>query len=88
MLSSRRPGVTYTVGELRQRILWEEWSPLLVKGLLALAMLLPAQWGRRAPLPAILVAAATYGAVLVLDTVVDSTTLGRGIHVKLVPPAA
>lgn len=77
-------GVTYTVGELRQRILWEEWSPLLVNGVLALTMLLLAQWGCRAPLPAILVAAATYGAVLVLNTVVDPTTLGRGIYVKLV----
>jgi len=77
-------GVTYTVGALRQRILWEEWSPLAVNAVLAVIMLVLALWGRRAPLPAILIGAATYGAVVVLNGVVNPLTLAQGFIIKLV----
>ncbi len=77
-------GVTYTVGALRQRILWEEWSPLIVNAVLALTMGALAVWGRRAPLPSILIAAATYGAVVVLNAVINPVTLAQGIIVKVI----
>ena len=76
-------GVTYTVAELRQRILWEEWSPLVVNAVLALTMLILAFWGRRSPLPAILIGAATYGAVVVLNAAINPLTLAQGLIFKL-----
>lgn len=77
-------GVTYTVGALRQRIVWAEWSPLVVGAVLALTMLALAAWGRRAPLPSILVGAATYGAVVVLNAAINPLTLVQGWLVKVV----
>ena len=77
-------GVIYTVAALRQRILWEEWSPLVVNAVLALTMVGLGLWGRRAPLPSILIGAATYGAVVVLNAVVNPLTLAQGLVVKLI----
>jgi hypothetical protein len=41
-------GVNYTVGALRNKILWESWSVLIVNGILASVMVALAYWGRRA----------------------------------------
>lgn len=77
-------GVTYTVAQLRQHIVWEEYSPLLVNVVLALTMATLALWGRRSPLPAILIGAATYGAVVVLNAVVNPLSLAQGIIFKAI----
>jgi hypothetical protein len=77
-------GVTYTVGELRDQILWEPWGILITNLVLAAVMTGLAIWGRRAPLPAILVATATYLVVIVTNTIVDPTTIGQGIIMKII----
>jgi hypothetical protein len=40
-------------------------------------------WGRRSPLPAVLVAAGTYLAVQVVSAIVDPATIGQGIVLKI-----
>lgn len=77
-------GVTYTVGELREQVVWEPWGVLITNLVLAAVMLGLAIWGRRAPLPAILVATATYAVVIVTNTIVDPTTIGQGIIMKII----
>jgi hypothetical protein len=77
-------GVTYTVGELRKKIVWEARSPLLVNMILAAVMLALALWGRRAPLPAVLIATATFAVVIVTNAIANPATLGQGIILKIV----
>jgi len=77
-------GHSYTVGELRKQIEWEEYSILVVNGILAAVMAGLAVWGRRSPLPAILIATATYVVVTVTSALLDPSTIGQGIYVKIV----
>jgi hypothetical protein len=77
-------GVTYTAGELRRQVVWELWGALIVNLLLSATMLVLAWWSKRKPLPAILVTAAIYAAVLVISAIVDPTTIVKGIVVKAV----
>ncbi|MGC1459058.1 MAG: zinc ribbon domain-containing protein [Steroidobacteraceae bacterium] len=77
-------GHSYTVGELRKQITWEPRSILLVNSILAAVMAGLAVWGRRAPLPAILIATATYVVVTVTNAIIEPTTIGQGIYVKIV----
>jgi len=77
-------GKTYTVGELRKRLEWEPWGVLAVNGVLAAIMIGLALWGRRSPLPAVLIATATYAVVIVTNAITDPTTIAQGWIVKLV----
>jgi hypothetical protein len=77
-------GVTYTVGALRERILWNHWGALIIGLLLAAVMGGLAAWGRRAPLPAVLIATATYCVLVVANAIVDPATLAQGILLKIV----
>jgi hypothetical protein len=54
-------GVTYNVGELLEQIEWEVTGVLVINLIRASIMVTLLFWAKRAPLPAILVAAATYG---------------------------
>ena len=77
-------GVTYTAAALRDRIEWESWSVLLVNLLLAAIMAGLALWGRRSPLPAVLVATATYSVVIVTGAILDPTTIGQDMYLKII----
>jgi len=77
-------GVTYTVAALRERILFEPWGALLVNMILAAIMGGLAFWGKRAPLPAVLVATATYLVVIVGNAILEPATIGQGIYVKII----
>ena len=76
-------GVTYTADELRRALLTEQWSGLAVNFGLSAIMAGLAFWGRRAPLPAIIVATATYVVVVIVNFLLDPSTLGQGIYVKI-----
>jgi zinc-ribbon domain len=76
-------GVAYTVLALRDKILWAQWGVLIVNLILAAVMVGLALWGRRAPLAAVLVAAATYAVVLVTNTLIDPTSIGQGVYLKI-----
>jgi hypothetical protein len=77
-------GVVYTAGALRDRLLWEPWNALLVNGILAVAMVILAIWGRRAPLAAILIATAIYAVVNVTNAIVDPQSIAQGIYIKVI----
>lgn len=77
-------GVTYTVAALHDQVAWEPWSVLIVNFILAAAMIGLALWGRRAPLPAVLIATAIYAVVLVGNAIMDPATIGQGLIVKIV----
>ena len=77
-------GVMYSVATLHDQIAWEPWSVLIVNLILAGAMIGLALWGRRAPLPAVLIATATYAVVLVGNAIMDPTTIGQGVIVKII----
>jgi hypothetical protein len=77
-------GVTYTAGELRKRVVWEHRGVLVVNLLLSAMMLVLAWWSRFRPLPAILIAAATYAAVMVVSAIMDPATIMQGIVIKIV----
>ncbi len=77
-------GVTYTAGELRKLVLWEHRGMLVVNLILCALMLVLAWWSKRKPLPAILVAAAVFAAVQVMNAVIDPTTLVQGIVIKII----
>lgn len=76
-------GVTYTVAELRRQLIWEPWGALVTNVILAAVMGGLAVWGKRAPLPAVLVGAATYATVIVANAISDPTSLGQGIYMKI-----
>jgi hypothetical protein len=77
-------GHAYTVGELRKQIVWEPRSILVVNFILAAVMGGLAVWGRRSPLPAILIATATYVVVTVTSALFNPATIGQGIYLKIV----
>ncbi len=77
-------GNIVTVGELREMVEWEPIGVLLVNILLAVVMAGLYFWGRRSPLPAVLVAAGTYLAVQVISAIVDPATIGQGIVLKII----
>lgn len=77
-------GKTYTVGELKKQLAWEPWGVLIVNLILATVMAALALWGRRSPLPAVLVATATYAVVLVANAILDPATIGQGLLMKII----
>ena len=77
-------GMTYTVAQLRAQLRWEPWALLITNGILAGVMAGLARVGRRSPLPAVLVATATYAVVIVLNAIADPRTIGQGIIVKII----
>ena len=90
-LQGAEPSATYTVGdetlgveELRARLEWEPMGVLAVNLILAAIMAVLAWWGRRSPLPAVLVAAAVYVVVIVFNAIADPATLGQGLIVKII----
>jgi len=76
-------GATYTVAQAREQLMQEPWTELMVYGVLAFVMAGLAIWSRRAPLAAILVAAATYAVLIVLMGLNDPKTIGQGVYVKI-----
>jgi hypothetical protein len=76
-------GVTYTVAQLRDQLRWEPWSILITNAVLAIVMAGLALWAGRAPLPAVIVATATYAVVIVTNAIIDPTTIAQGIIVKV-----
>jgi hypothetical protein len=77
-------GRTYTVEALRKQLLWEPWGVLIVHLILASIMLGLSIWARRSPLPAVLIATATYAVVIVAAAINDPVTLGQGLLMKIV----
>lgn len=77
-------GETFSVGELRDQISFEPYDVLITNAVLAIAMIGLGFWGRRAPLPAILVATAIYAMVIVTNAIIDPKSLGQGIFVKII----
>lgn len=72
------------MGQLRAQLLWEPWGVLLINGILAAMMVALSLWGRRAPLPAVLVATATYAVVNVSSASADPMTIAQGLLLKLI----
>jgi hypothetical protein len=77
-------GRTYTVGELRSQLAWEPWGLLIVNLIIAAVMLGLSIWAKRSPLPAVLIATATYIVVIVGGAIVDPATLAQGWIVKII----
>src|SRR5205807_636257 len=77
-------GRTYTVGELRRQLAWEPWGALIVNLILAAIMLALSLWARRSPLPAVLVATATYAVVIAAAAISNPATLGQGLLMKII----
>ena len=75
-------GVTYTAGELRARVIWEQRGVLVVNLILAAIMVVLAWWSKRRALPAILIATAIFVVVQVASAIVDPSTLMQGIVMK------
>jgi hypothetical protein len=77
-------GVTYTVAQLRDQVRWEPWGVLITNAVLAAVMAGLTLWGKRSPLPAVVVATATYAVVIVVNAIVDPRTIGQGIVLKVI----
>lgn len=77
-------GQTYTVGEMRKQLAWEPWGILIVNLIVAAIMIGLVFWSKRSPLPAVMVAAATYIVVVVVGAIVDPATLMQGWIVKII----
>jgi hypothetical protein len=77
-------GATYKVAELIQQLNWEPWGALVVNVILAVIMAILALWSRRASLPAILVATATYAVVLVANAILEPASIAQGIIMKII----
>ena len=77
-------GKTYKVGELRRELEWEPWNVLAINAVLATMMIGLAIWARRSPLPAVLIATATYLVVIVAGGIADPRSLGQGWVIKLI----
>lgn len=77
-------GRTYTVGELQKQLAWEPWGVLIVNLIIAAVMAALSLWARRSPLPAVIVATATYVVVVVANAMVDPATIGQGWIVKFI----
>jgi hypothetical protein len=77
-------GKSYTVGELRRQLAWEPRGVLLVNLIIAAIMGALAFWSRRSPLPAVIIATATYVVVIVAGAIVDPATLGQGLILKII----
>lgn len=73
-----------TVGELRQEIQAEPVGVLVLNLFLAAVMAGLWVWGRRNPFPAIVIALATYLAVIVGNAIVSPASLASGLLVKLI----
>lgn len=84
ILPNRINGVIYTVRSLRHLVLWEQWSVLVSGLILGAVMAGLAVWGRRAPLPAMIIAAATYCVVVVTNAIIEPITLAQGLVLKIV----
>lgn len=81
-------GTVYTVREVRDQLAWAPWNVLMVNAILSVVMVGLAIWSRRAPLAAIVIAAATYATVQVANAIIDPTTIAQGIIVKIIVIAA
>ena len=57
---------------------------LIVNLIIAAIMLALALWGRRSPLPAVLIATATYAVVIAYAAIGDPATLGQGLLMKII----
>ena len=77
-------GRTYTAEELRRDLAWEPWGVLIVNLVIAAIMLVLAFWAKRAPLPAVLVATATYAVVIVYGAIADPASLAQGWLMKII----
>lgn len=77
-------GRTYKVGELRKELEWEPWGVLSINLVLAAIMIGLAIWARRAPLPAVLIATATYVVLIVANGISDPRSLAQGWIIKLI----
>jgi len=76
-------GETVTVGRLREMIVQEPLSALFLNLFLAAVMAGLYVWAKKAPLPAVLVAAGTYLAVQVVSAIVEPTSIAQGIVMKI-----
>lgn len=76
--------MTYTVMQLRDEVIWEPWGVLISNAVLAAVMAALAVWGKRWPLPAVVVAMATYAVVIVMNAIADPATIGQGIILKVI----
>jgi hypothetical protein len=77
-------GMSYTVAQLREQLIWEPWGVLITNAVLAAVMAGLAHWGKRWPLPAVVVATATYAVVIVVNAIADPRTIGQGIILKVI----
>ena len=69
---------------MRKELAWEPWSILWINMILATMMIGLAIWARRSPLPAVLIATATYLVVIVASGIADPRSLGQGWIIKLI----
>ena len=76
-------GKTYLVGALRDRITWELWSVLALNGFLSAIMLGLSIWAKRAPLHAMIVAAAVYAVVVVGNAIAEPASIAQGMIMKI-----
>ncbi|MGZ3789866.1 MAG: zinc ribbon domain-containing protein [Bacteriovorax sp.] len=77
-------GISYKVGELREKISVERYSVLGLNFFLACIMLGLYFWAKKAPLAALLVATAIYLVINVTNAIYDPQTIAQGIYMKII----
>jgi hypothetical protein len=77
-------GKEYIVRELRDEIRMEPVTVLLTNIILSIIMFGLYFYSKKAPLVAIIAAAAIYGSVIVANAAIDPKTIGQGIIVKII----
>ncbi len=84
MYPTKINGQTYTVGELRKQLIWEPRAVFLVNLILGVVMGVLAIWAQSSPLPAVIIATATYVVVIVTSAIVNPASIGQGWLLKLI----
>jgi hypothetical protein len=77
-------GVTYSVQQLRDALAWEPWSVLITNLILAVVMTGLAFWSKWSPLAAMLVAAAVYAVVQVVNAILKPESIAQGAIMKII----
>ncbi|MBC7714018.1 MAG: zinc ribbon domain-containing protein [Rhizobacter sp.] len=77
-------GVNYKVAELKEKILIERYSNLVMNVFLACIMIGLFFWSKKAPLAALLVATAIYLVINVGNAIYSPETIAQGIYMKII----
>jgi len=76
-------GKTVTVGELKRMIWFEYYGVFGINYFLAIVMLVIFKWSKTSPFSAFVTALSIYAGVIVLNAIIDPTTIIQGVIIKI-----